>query len=175
MQAEQATPGSGTDGRPGMVRESAASLLARSQAVAAQAQDNLDRTRRHVAEMQRLIAGVNGRASSAVGSAVARDRPGAAATAPRSPGSRAGSDRRADEALAAFEQRCVAGVPRRAPDRILSLLEAFAGLDRLVKVRLEELVDACRAEGATWGEIGTALHVSRQAAHERFARRRPPA
>ena len=36
---------------------------------------------------------------------------------------------------------------------------------------LVELVAMARAEGATWAEIGTALGVSTQAAHQRYGRR----
>lgn len=42
---------------------------------------------------------------------------------------------------------------------------------READVRIRELVAAARANGRSWGDIGVALGVSRQAAHERFAER----
>jgi 1-deoxy-D-xylulose 5-phosphate reductoisomerase len=40
---------------------------------------------------------------------------------------------------------------------------------RTGEVRVRELVARARANGRSWGEIGIALGVSRQAARERFA------
>lgn len=64
-------------------------------------------------------------------------------------------------------------VSQRALDRIatarFTLLEAEAGL--------HEAVLAALATGATWLDIAEQLHVTRQAAHKRFARysaTRPP-
>jgi hypothetical protein len=37
------------------------------------------------------------------------------------------------------------------------------------EARVRELVAAARASGRSWGEIGIALGVSRQAARQRFA------
>lgn len=37
------------------------------------------------------------------------------------------------------------------------------------EIRLRELVQLARAHGRSWGEIGIALGVSRQAARERFS------
>jgi hypothetical protein len=50
-------------------------------------------------------------------------------------------------------------------------LAALAALDRLRRVldgRIEELVAVGRGEGASWAEIGAALGVTRQTAHERL-------
>jgi hypothetical protein len=33
------------------------------------------------------------------------------------------------------------------------------------------MVDACRQEVATWEDIGSALHVTRQTAHQRYRHR----
>jgi hypothetical protein len=50
-------------------------------------------------------------------------------------------------------------------------LRAVAALRRLVE-RLEALqVDSARRQGWSWGEIGTALGVSRQAVHKKHSRR----
>jgi len=53
-------------------------------------------------------------------------------------------------------------------------LDDTADLRRLAKAvgagaRVRELVAQARANGRSWGEIGIALGVSRQAARERFA------
>jgi hypothetical protein len=56
----------------------------------------------------------------------------------------------------------------------VALLTAFVHLDQRVRQRIDQLVDACRHEGATWAEIAAALGTSRQAAHERFGRRSGP-
>lgn len=42
---------------------------------------------------------------------------------------------------------------------------------RAGEARVRELVARARANGRSWGEIGIALRVSRQAARERFAER----
>ncbi|OLR90531.1 hypothetical protein [Actinokineospora bangkokensis] len=51
------------------------------------------------------------------------------------------------------------------PDVALKLL---AEVDRWTRPMTEAAVAAARARGATWSEVGAALGVSRQAAHERF-------
>jgi hypothetical protein len=48
------------------------------------------------------------------------------------------------------------------------LAEAVDGV-RTGEARVRELVARARANGRSWGEIGIALGVSRQAARERFA------
>ena len=49
-----------------------------------------------------------------------------------------------------------------------TLAEAVDGV-RAGEARVRELVARARANGRSWGEIGIALGVSRQAARERFA------
>jgi hypothetical protein len=49
-----------------------------------------------------------------------------------------------------------------------TLAEAVDGV-RTGEARVRELVARARANGRSWGEIGIALGVSRQAARERFA------
>lgn len=69
-----------------------------------------------------------------------------------------------------------------ALDELIIAAESIAGagdiLDMLGAVRLVELfaakarhciVHEVRAEGRTWAEIGDALGITRQAAHERFS------
>lgn len=68
-----------------------------------------------------------------------------------------------------------------ALDELITAAESIAGagdiLDMLGAVRITELfaakarhciVHEARAEGRTWAEIGDALGITRQAAHERF-------
>ncbi|EWC60678.1 hypothetical protein UO65_3961 [Actinokineospora spheciospongiae] len=47
-------------------------------------------------------------------------------------------------------------------------LKLLAEVDRWTRPLTERAVAAARGRGATWAEVGTALGVSRQAAHERF-------
>jgi hypothetical protein len=86
---------------------------------------------------------------------------------------RAGPDRQAELVLAGYET-----APDRphhsAGGRELALLTSLVHLDRRVRQRIDELVDACRQDGATWAEIAAALGTTRQAAHERFGRRSGP-
>jgi hypothetical protein len=49
-----------------------------------------------------------------------------------------------------------------------AIAEASEGV-RAGQARLRELVQLARANGRSWGQIGIALGVSRQAARERFA------
>jgi 1-deoxy-D-xylulose 5-phosphate reductoisomerase len=49
-----------------------------------------------------------------------------------------------------------------------TLAEAVDGV-RTGEARVRELVARARANGRSWGEVGIALGVSRQAARERFA------
>ncbi|WP_156754073.1 hypothetical protein [Actinokineospora pegani] len=47
-------------------------------------------------------------------------------------------------------------------------LKLLAEIDRWTGPLAEEAVTAARAQGSTWADVGAALGVSRQAAHERF-------
>lgn len=49
-----------------------------------------------------------------------------------------------------------------------AIAEAVDGV-RAGEARVRELVALARADGRSWGEIGIALGVSRQAARERFS------
>jgi hypothetical protein len=49
-----------------------------------------------------------------------------------------------------------------------TLAEAVDGV-RAGEARVRELVACARANGRSWGEVGIALGVSRQAARERFS------
>ncbi len=51
-----------------------------------------------------------------------------------------------------------------------TLAEAVDSI-RAAEARVRELVALARANGRSWGEIGIALGVSRQAARERFAQK----
>lgn len=48
-------------------------------------------------------------------------------------------------------------------------LDAMAVIREGVERAIRSLVAEARADGLTWAEIGQALHVTRQSAHERYA------
>lgn len=52
------------------------------------------------------------------------------------------------------------------------MLCGLNALEVAVSQRIAEVVTVCREQGASWSEIGATLHVSKQAAHERFGHRR---
>jgi hypothetical protein len=60
------------------------------------------------------------------------------------------------------------GVPIDDTTDLRTLAEAVDSV-RAGEARVRELVARARATGRSWGEIGIALGVSRQAARERFA------
>ncbi len=60
------------------------------------------------------------------------------------------------------------GVPMDDTTDLRTLAEAVDAV-RGGETRVRELVARARANGRSWGEIGIALGVSRQAARERFA------
>jgi hypothetical protein len=60
------------------------------------------------------------------------------------------------------------GVPMDDTTDLRTLAEAVDNV-RAGEARVRELVALARANGRSWGEIGIALSVSRQAARERFA------
>jgi hypothetical protein len=60
------------------------------------------------------------------------------------------------------------GIPMDETADLRTLAEAVDSV-RLGEARVRELVALARANGRSWGEIGIALGVSRQAARERFA------
>lgn len=57
--------------------------------------------------------------------------------------------------------------------RELHVLDALHALEAVIAQRITEVVAVCREQGASWSEIGATLHVSKQAAHERFGHLRP--
>ena len=61
-----------------------------------------------------------------------------------------------------------AGVPTDDTTDLRTLAEAVDAV-RTGEARVRELVARARANGRSWGEVGIALGVSRQAARERFA------
>ena len=66
----------------------------------------------------------------------------------------------------------VAGVLRAegtdAPGQAMRAIAATRSLDMIVEDTLRALVEQARTAGHTWAEIGELLHVSRQAAFQRF-------
>ena len=61
-----------------------------------------------------------------------------------------------------------AGTPIDDTTDLRTLAEAVDAV-RAGEARVRELVARARANGRSWGEVGIALGVSRQAARERFA------
>ena len=59
-------------------------------------------------------------------------------------------------------------VLRHSSDSII-VLRAFGTVAREVDRVTVECVNDCRADGATWAEIGEALDITRQAAQARFS------
>lgn len=55
-----------------------------------------------------------------------------------------------------------------SPGQVMRAIAATRSLDMIVEDTLRALVDQARAAGRTWAEIGELLHVSRQAAFQRF-------
>jgi hypothetical protein len=58
--------------------------------------------------------------------------------------------------------------------QVMRAIAATRSLDMIVEDTLRALVDQARAAGHTWAEIGELLHVSRQAAFQRFGGGRSP-
>jgi hypothetical protein len=77
----------------------------------------------------------------------------------------------AERALTGFETRLETGATTAGRINSLAVLAALDRLRVMVSRRVDETVEACRREGATREEIGSALHVTRQTAHERYRRR----
>jgi hypothetical protein len=73
----------------------------------------------------------------------------------------------------------VAGVLRAGDDgsrgQVMRAIAATRSLDMIVEDTLRALVEQARTAGHTWAEIGELLHVSRQAAFQRFGGGRRPA
>ncbi len=55
-----------------------------------------------------------------------------------------------------------------SPGQVMRAIAATRSLDMIVEDTLRALVEQARAAGHTWAEIGELLHVSRQAAFQRF-------
>ena len=131
----------------------------RARGVAERARGVADHTQRHVQRVTGLLTGLR---PAHTAPAALRDRNHAE--------ERADAERQAELVLRVYEK----GTARRhhlARGRELALLAALVHLDQRLRQRIDERVDACRHDGATWAEIAAALGTSRQAAHERFGRR----
>ena len=61
-----------------------------------------------------------------------------------------------------------------AHGQVMRAIAATRSLDMIVEDTLRALVEQARAAGHTWAEIGELLHVSRQAAFQRFGGGRRP-
>lgn len=69
----------------------------------------------------------------------------------------------------AWQQRRLDPASTTGPGSVLSLLVAVRLLDEAVHQMLGRTVSLARRHGASWSQIGSALGISRQSAHERFA------
>jgi hypothetical protein len=61
-----------------------------------------------------------------------------------------------------------------SPGQVMRAIAATRSLDMIVEDTLRALVEQARAAGHTWAEIGELLHVTRQAAFQRFGGGRTP-
>lgn len=61
-----------------------------------------------------------------------------------------------------------------SPGQVMRAIAATRSLDMIVQDTLRALVEQARAAGHTWAEIGELLHVTRQAAFQRFGSGRRP-
>jgi hypothetical protein len=61
-----------------------------------------------------------------------------------------------------------------SPGQVMRAIAATRSLDMIVEDTLRALVEQARGAGHTWAEIGALLHVSRQAAFQRFGGGRRP-
>jgi hypothetical protein len=78
------------------------------------------------------------------------------------------TDEQIERAAKLAEDFDPSNIPRDDTTDLRVIAEAVDGV-RAGQARLRELVAAARANGRSWGEIGIALGVSRQAARERFS------
>ena len=62
-----------------------------------------------------------------------------------------------------------------SPGQVMRAIAATRSLDMIVEDTMRALVEQARAAGHTWAEIGDVLHVSRQAAFQRFGGGQRPA
>ena len=75
--------------------------------------------------------------------------------------------------LQGFEARLATLVPMPGKAHDLAVLAGLDHLRRLLDRRIEEVVAGCRRQGVSWAEVGAALRVSRQTAHERYRAHSP--
>jgi len=132
--------------------------------VVARATSTAARVREHVTLVDRMLV-------------AARRSPAAAEMLPAPPEggpTPSAVDRFVVEVLTALDVPPGSAGTRSRKSRATARLVALAVLDRRTRDLMEEAVAACREHGASWAEIGTALGISRQAAHERFGRRERP-
>ena len=76
-----------------------------------------------------------------------------------------------ERTMRVFEAGAMAAAPSAGKVRQLVALAALERLRDALDGRIEEVVAAGRHEGASWAEIGTALRVTKQSAHERYRHR----
>jgi hypothetical protein len=74
-----------------------------------------------------------------------------------------------------FLHRILGALANRVGDADVEMLKGLADLGGMVGGLLAETVDRLRTEhGYTWADVGRALGITRQSAHERFRRQADP-
>ncbi|ROO88193.1 hypothetical protein EDD29_5855 [Actinocorallia herbida] len=61
-------------------------------------------------------------------------------------------------------------IMKLAGERPVAAVALLARMERWQRVLLDQAVDRARESGASWSEVGDAMGISKQAAHERFRR-----
>ena len=90
----------------------------------------------------------------------------------RSPVDRSPVDPPPVDLVRRYELDVAQSAPINRRIRELHVLGGLNALEVVVTQRIAEVVGVCREHGASWSEIAATLHVSKQAAHERFGHRR---
>jgi hypothetical protein len=74
-----------------------------------------------------------------------------------------------------FLHRVLAALANRVGDADIDMLRGLAGLSPMIDDLLSDTVRRLREEhGYSWADIGRALGITRQSAHERFGRQGHP-
>lgn len=80
-----------------------------------------------------------------------------------------------DEFIGGFLERIITAAGRRVAQGDPEALADLVALGQSVDAAVQEGVDGLRAQGYSWSAIGAQLGVTKQTAHERFARQVSPA
>lgn len=72
----------------------------------------------------------------------------------------------------AFARRILRAMGRRVSDRDIEALSVLADLQADLAAQMQTSVDALLAHGYSWADIGRQLGISRQAAQQKYGKRR---